>query len=199
MSLRTGKMMVGLTGGIASGKSSALTKFNELGWSVMSADFLAGDILASDKRVQGEITNRWGKDLLKSCGSIDKAAIARIVFAEELERRWLEELLHPIIRSKWISFVQSCPSSKCMVELPLLFENNLQNHFTCTLSAFAPIPTIMTRLKARGLSINESTARVDSQLSIFQKVSQADYVLWGAGSLKFLNHQVEGLDRILSK
>ena len=57
--------MVGLTGGIASGKSSALTKFNELGWSVMSADFLAGDILASDKRVQGEINQSLGEGSFK--------------------------------------------------------------------------------------------------------------------------------------
>ena len=192
------KIVVGLTGGIACGKSSALSRFADLGWSGISADLLAGEILASDRSVQIQIRQRWGNDIINSSGSIDKAAIARIVFNEELERKWLEGILHPIIRSQWILFVQSCPSPKCMIELPLLFENNLQSHFTCTISLVAPTPMILKRLQSRGLSRNESESRMDSQLSMPQKVAMSDFVLWGGGAMEFLTHQVQQLDRTLS-
>ena len=198
MSQESTKRVVGLTGGIASGKSSALGYFQALGWSVLSADTLAGQILASDQSVQDEIKQRWGNDLINSCGSVDKAAIAAVVFEKESERLWIGELLHPIIRSKWISFVQSCPSPKCMIELPLLFENNLQNHFTCTISTFAPIPTMLKRLQSRGLSKDDSVLRINSQLTNFQKIDLADYVLWGGGSKEFLNNQVREIHSILS-
>ena len=68
------KIVVGLTGGIACGKSSALSRFSDLGWSVISADLLAGEILASDRSVQSQIRQRWGNDIINSSGSIDKAA-----------------------------------------------------------------------------------------------------------------------------
>ncbi|MEK9773225.1 MAG: dephospho-CoA kinase [Opitutae bacterium] len=198
MNVKSEKTVVGLTGGIACGKSSALCSFADMGWSVISADFLAGEILRSDRCVQAKIKQRWGKKILNRSGSIDKAAIARIVFTKELERKWIEGILHPIIRSKWISFVQSCPSSKCMIELPLLFENNLQDNFTCTISLFAPTPMIFHRLQSRGLSMAESESRIRCQLPISDKVELSDFVLWGGGSMEFLNDQIQQLDLTLS-
>mgnify|MGYP003340019989 CR=1 FL=1 len=188
------KTVVGLTGAIASGKSSVLNLFAKLGWSVISSDVLAHEILAFDKMVQQKIVKHWGKGVLKSSGSIDKAVIARIVFEEELERKWLEGILHPLIRSKWISFVQSCPSQKCMVELPLLFENSLQIHFTYTISLFTPIPMIHKRLQNRGLSRPESDLRIRSQFAPLNKAELADYVLWGGASMEFLSKQVNKLN-----
>ncbi len=192
------KTVVGLTGGIGSGKSTALMIFQELGWSVISADKLAGNILNSNKSVILKIQKRWGGHLINNRGSIDKAAVATLVFREEPERKWLESILHPIIRSEWISFVQSCPSQKCMIELPLLFENNLQNHFTSTIATFAPLPMIFKRLQDRGLSLDESQARIQSQFTIFSKINLADFVLWGGGSHDFLNSQIVKLEKVLS-
>ena len=191
--------VVGLTGGIACGKSTALAKFSQLGWSVISADSLTREILSFDNEVRIEIKQRWGENIIKGCGSVDKSAIARIIFTKDSERKWIEDLLHPIIRSKWISFVQSCPSQKCMIELPLLFENNLQSHFTCTVSIFAPTSMILNRLHSRGLSKDEANSRMRSQLTPFEKVELADFVLWSGGSIGFLDDQINGLDHKLSK
>ena len=188
------KSVVGLTGGIASGKSTALKQLEALGWSVVSADSLVSETLASDGAVLEKIKQRWGDAVFLPCGSIDKAAVGRLVFGKKLERRWLEDLLHPIVRSKWISFVQSCPSHKCMIELPLLFENNLQSHFTCTLSIFAPSSMMQKRLHVRGHSREEAEARIGSQLLITQKADLADYVIWGGGSKEFLEQQISSLD-----
>ena len=187
------KIVVGLTGGIASGKSTALKQWEALGWSVISADSLVSETLASDLAVLEKIKRRWGDTVLLSCGSIDKAAVGRIVFGEKLERLWIEDLLHPIVRSKWISFVQSCSSPKCMVELPLLFEKNLQHHFTHTISMFAPQSTILHRLALRGLSPEDSDARIAAQLPSSAKAALADFVLWGDGSPEHLLAQIKEL------
>jgi dephospho-CoA kinase len=187
------KIVVGLTGGIASGKSTALKQWEALGWSVISADSLVSETLASDLAVLEKIKRRWGDTVLLSCGSIDKAAVGRIVFGKKLERLWIEDLLHPIVRSKWISFVQSCSSPKCMVELPLLFEKNLQHHFTHTISMFAPQSTVLNRLALRGLSPEDSRARIAAQLPSPAKAALADFVLWGDGSLEHLLAQIKEL------
>jgi dephospho-CoA kinase len=192
------KTVVGLTGGIACGKSTALVAFRVLGWAVISADSLAHELLDSDPDVRKKIKSRWGERVLNASGSIDKLALGRIVFSTEQERSWIESLLHPIIRSKWLSFIQSCSSQKCMIELPLLFENKLQNNFSCTISLYAPKPVILKRLQDRGLSDEESESRIASQLSLYKKVEQADFVLWGGGDSHFLNQQVEQFDLLIS-
>jgi len=187
------KSVVGLTGGIASGKSTALKQLEALGWSVVSADFLVSETLASDNVVLGKIKQRWGDAVFLPCGSIDKTAIGRVVFGKKPERRWIEDLLHPIVRSKWISFVQSCSSPKCMVELPLLFEKNLQHHFTHTISMFAPESTVLNRLALRGHSPGDSRARIEAQLPSPTKATLADFVLWGDGSPQCLLAQIREL------
>ena len=85
-----------------------------------------------------------------------------------------------------------------MIELPLLFENKLQNNFSCTISLYAPKPVILKRLEARGLSDKESECRIASQLSLCKKVEQADFVLWGGGDSHFLNQQAEQFDLLIS-
>ena len=192
------KTVVGLTGGIACGKSTALEAFRVLGWAVISADSLAHELLDSDPDVRKKIESRWGEKVMDASGSIDKLAMGRIVFSKVQERDWLENLLHPIIRSKWLSFIQSCSSQKCMIELPLLFENKLQNNFSCTISLYAPIHVILKRLQARGLSDKESECRIASQLSLYKKVEQADFVPWGGGDSHFLNQQAEQFDLLIS-
>jgi dephospho-CoA kinase len=198
MGLTSPKTVVGLTGGIACGKSTALQEFAKLGWAVVSTDSLASEILNTDESVKRQIEHRWGKGVMHRCGSVDKTAVGRIVFSTEQERSWIESLLHPIIRSKWLSFIQSCPSQKCMVELPLLFENKLQKNFSCTITTYAPKSVILKRLTYRGFSPKESNARLHSQLPLDEKVQLSDYILWGGGNSPFLSLQVEHLDYVLS-
>ena len=188
-----GKTVVGLTGGIACGKTSALERFNQLGWAVVSADFLVAEILSTNSEVKENIRQRWGEVGFDSFGNIDKSAIGRIVFKKDSERKWIESLLHPLVRTLWTSFIQSCSSKKCLVELPLLFENNLHTQFTCVVTMYASKSTIYQRLLQRGLSLEEANARMSSQLPIVQKVNRADFVLWGGGTNEFLNRQVDAL------
>ena len=130
-------------------------------------------------------SQRWGGVGFDSFGNIDKPAIGRIVFKKDSERKWIENLLHPIVRSLWTTFIQSCSSEKCLVELPLLFENNLHTQFTCVVTMYASNSTIYQRLYQRGLSLEEANARISSQLPLVQKVNRADFVLWGGGTNDF--------------
>lgn len=190
MQLEQGKLVVGLTGGIACGKSTALEFFAHRGWATLSADATATDILESDQRIHSKLVEHFGNSVVNGCGNIDKAALAGIIFSQSAERKWLEALLHPLIRSKWTSFVRCCPEEKCIIELPLLFENNLQYHFNLVLSIYSPSTTTISRLSQRGLSFEQSIARMDAQFPTKQKSNLADYVLWGGGSAKFLNSQI---------
>ena len=191
MTVRRKRLVVGLTGGIACGKSTALKVFADEGWLTLSADLIAADLLASNKSIRTKLVEHFGISILKSCGNIDKEALAGIIFDKNTERAWLEALLHPLIRSRWTSYIRTSPSKKCIIELPLLFENNLQHYFDIVLSVYSPQSTCIFRLSQRGLSYKQSRARIDAQLPANHKANSADHVLWGDGSEAFLNKQVE--------
>lgn len=193
MSLNTKIPVVGLTGGIASGKSTALDVFKSLGWSVISADSIVAEIFSKNEDIKNRIAKRWRKGLNKDSGSIDKAEVSRIIFNSKSERSWLESILHPLVRSQWISFVQSHPDDHCMIELPLLFENNLQKHFTFTISMYAPHKVTLERLSSRGIRTEEAEKRIAAQMPPFTKVENADFVLWSGGKFSFLEIQIEQL------
>ena len=185
-----GKSVIGLTGGIACGKSSVLEIFAKNGWEAISTDQLAGEILASDKQVADLLLGRWGKAVFDERGIVDKKQIAEIVFSKPHERSWLEEVLHPLIRTAWMAEIETVENPLLVVEIPLLFENDLQSHFVQTISTFAPRKVQLERLCERGLSTNQANARIDAQLPGERKAELADVVFLTSGSLDFLERQV---------
>ena len=185
-----GKSVIGLTGGIACGKSSVLEIFAKNGWEAISTDKLAGEILTSDEQVADLLLERWGKAVFDERGIIDKKQIAEIIFSTPHERSWLEEVLHPRIRTAWMAEIETVENSLLVVEIPLLFENDLQSHFVQTISTFASRSIQLERLRERGLSTNQANARIDAQLSGERKAELADVVFLTSGSLDFLEQQV---------
>ena len=119
------KLVVGITGGIACGKSTVCKKFEELDWQVISTDSLAHEILQFDQEVIDQIVNRFGVEIKDNRGNIDKTQLADVIFSNPSERSWLEQLLHPKVREKWISSINISSQSNFVVEVPLLFENDL--------------------------------------------------------------------------
>ena len=185
-----GKSVIGLTGGIACGKSSVLEIFARNGWGAISTDKLAGEILTSDKQVADLLLGRWGKAVFDERGIVDKKQIAEIVFSKPHERSWLEEVLHPLIRTAWMAEIETVENPLLVVEIPLLFENDLQSHFVQTISTFAPRKVQLERLRERGLSTSQANARIDAQLPGERKAELADVVFLTSGSLDFLERQV---------
>ncbi len=185
-----GKSVVGLTGGIACGKSSVLEIFAKNGWEAISTDQLAGEILSSDEHVADLLLDRWGNTVFDERGIVDKKQIGEIIFHTPQERAWLEEVLHPQVRAAWIAKTESFENPLVVVEIPLLFENDLQSHFVQTISAFATRELQFDRLLERGLPKEQANARIDAQMSCECKAELADCVFLGCGSLGFLERQV---------
>jgi len=185
-----GKSVIGLTGGIACGKSTALQMFARCGWSAISTDQLAGEILADDKNVSDLLRERWGESVVDKQGNIDKSEIAEIIFSTNHEKIWLESVLHPLVRTAWHHSIENSDRSLFVVEVPLLFENDLQSHFAHTISIFASHEIQVERLLARGLSPEQAQSRIDAQFTSERKAVLADFVLLSCGSEEFLEQQV---------
>ncbi len=192
------KIVVGITGGIASGKSTTLKAFAELDWNTISTDKIVSDLWNTDENLIRTVQDQWGKEEIFSRGNIDKDKIARIVFNNPTRRAWLENIIHPLVRSKWVAHVEQSVGKLQVVEVPLLFEKNLNSYFSYIISVFVPVKVQFSRLLCRGFSKDEARSRITSQLSSDEKARKADVVFLGTGSDVFLSGQVQEFSRNFS-
>ena len=187
---RSKKLVVGLSGGIACGKSSALKIFRELGCDGISTDRITSGILENNDSVKRSIGDKWGRDVFIN-NQIDKPKIAEIIFNSVPERIWLEELLHPLVRKVWTSRVKASNKTTVVVEIPLLFEKSLQNFFEITVCLISEKNIQLQRLHDRGLTNVQSNARIESQMCLTEKMHLSNIVMLGDNSLSFLKQQID--------
>jgi dephospho-CoA kinase len=188
-------MVIGLTGGIGCGKSTAAACFAGLGFVVIDADQLARQVLESHVCVS-RLKERWGLACLDAEGRPDRKWIAAKVFADADERAFLESVTHPEV-ARLRREATADASVDYVVEIPLLFEKELTAGFSTILVVACSDDVRRVRLRGRGLSDEEISARVASQLSLVEKVKRADVVLWNDGEPGFLREQVRTLvDRL---
>ena len=184
------KLLVGLTGGIACGKSTALGILRKLGWKIISTDEIVADLLQNDYSLKKAIQTKWGSVVFEN-DEIDKKKIAEIIFNDQGAKTWLENLLHPLVRENWKRQVANSEEKNVVVEIPLLFEKKLEHLFQITVCMQCEKKTQLRRLFDRGLTKAQSNARIDSQMSLTEKIRLADIVLLGDHSLLFLKQQIE--------
>lgn len=181
-------MVIGLTGGIGCGKSTAAACFAGLGFVVIDADQLARQVLESPACV-ARLRERWGAACLDSAGVPDRKWIGAKVFADPAERAFLESVTHPeVARLRREATTDS--SADYVVEIPLLFEKELTAGFHAIVVVACSEDVRRVRLRERGLSDEEISARIASQLSLAEKVKRADVVFWNDGTAEFLREQV---------
>lgn len=190
MIIQPQKLLVGLTGGIACGKSTALGILGKLGWKIISTDAIVADLLQNDYSLKKAIQNKWGLFVFEN-DEIDKKKIAEIIFNDQGAKTWLENLLHPLVRENWKRQVANSEEKNVAVEIPLLFEKKLEHLFQITICVQCQKKTQLRRLFDRGLTKAQSNARIDSQMSLTEKIHLADIVLLGDHSLLFLKQQIE--------
>ena len=190
MIIQPQKLLVGLTGGIACGKSTALGILGKLGWKVISTDAIVAELLQNDYSLKKAIQNKWGLFVFEN-DEIDKKKIAEIIFNDQGAKTWLENLLHPLVRENWKIQVANSEEKNVVVEIPLLFEKKLEHLFQITICVQCQKKTQLRRLFDRGLTKAQSNARIDSQMSLTEKIRLADIVLLGDHSLLFLKQQIE--------
>jgi dephospho-CoA kinase len=181
-------MVIGLTGGIGCGKSTAAACFADLGFVVIDADRLARQVLESHVCVS-QLRDRWGAACLDAQGVPDRRWIGAKVFADAAERAFLESITHPEV-ARLRREATADPSRDYVVEIPLLFEKDLAAGLTTVVVVACSDDVRRERLRVRGLSDEEISARIASQLSLLEKVKRANVVLWNDGEPAFLREQV---------
>jgi dephospho-CoA kinase len=187
---------VGLTGGIAAGKSEALAAFARLGAATLSSDALVHELL-DDSDVRSQLVQRWGEEIL-SDGSLDRGRIGAIVFERPEELAWLEDVLHPRVGERVLAWRQSLPAGArlAVVEVPLLFETGMDAAFDATVAVVAEDGRRADRAGARGTELLEG--RSNRQLSQEEKAARATHVVRNDGSVEQLEAEVERLMPILT-
>jgi dephospho-CoA kinase len=190
--------LVGLTGGIGAGKSTALAALERLGAVVLSTDAVVHELYTGDARVRDAVVERWGPEVAP-VGVVDRAAIARRAFAGDRERSWLEGLLWPLVGERvgeWLTQARalSPPPRAAVVEVPLLFEAGMGGLYDATIAVVAPEKLRRERAAGRGHELlDERAAR---QLSQEQKAARAAFTVCNDGSEAQL---AEKLSEILDK
>jgi dephospho-CoA kinase len=173
---------VGLTGGIGSGKSTALAALERLGAAVLSTDAVVHELYGTSE-VRDEVVARFGPGVA-SDGVVDRAALARAAFATDEGRRWLEQLLWPRVGERMVSWRdglerRSPPARAAVVEVPLLFESGMDGAFDATIAVIADEALRADRASGRGHdALDERLAR---QLSQQEKAQRATYVVTNDG------------------
>jgi dephospho-CoA kinase len=193
-----GNLIVGLTGGMGCGKSTVAALFAELGFRRLDADQVVRDVLLPGAEVTAAVRAKFGAGVLDGAGRIDRGKLGEVVFADDAALAWLEQLLHPRLQAHWESIYATAQGQKFMVEVPLLFEKQLQNRFDFTVCVTTSSALQLRRLEQRGVPPGIARQRLAKQLPLARKCELADFVLLNDGTLEFLREQVSELARRLT-
>ncbi|HEY3297892.1 MAG TPA: dephospho-CoA kinase [Armatimonadota bacterium] len=202
--LRFGRsLIIGLTGGIATGKSTVAGMLTELGARVISADAMVHEMLRPGTPVYKSVVEEFGREILDENRAIDRRKLAQIVFNDPDRRVRLEQILHPEVLSSIGDYVRAFrerESGVLVLEIPLLIETSSQGLVDKVLVVTAEQQTQIERLKYR-YSINESQAllRIKAQMPLSDKVKLADWVISTEGSIESTREQVESVWRQAQK
>lgn len=175
------------------GKSLAGAMLDELGIPVLDTDQLAREVVRPGSPGLEELRGAFGEQVIQSDGSLDRAALAGIVFARPDLRRSLESILHPRIRMAWQAWLTSCQEQgQCCaaVLIPLLFETQAEDQFDHVVTLACTSATQRARLETRGWDRSRIQNCLDAQWSSAQRMQMADEVWWNDGSKETLRDQV---------
>jgi dephospho-CoA kinase len=184
-------LTIGLTGGIAAGKSEALSAFERLGAATISSDAVVHELLDSEPLLS-RLTDRWGEDVAPE-GRVDRTKVGEIVFAEPEELKWLEAQVHPLVGERIGAWLASlAPEAEiAVVEVPLLFESEMGPVFDTTVAVVTSDEVRRARAEARGhVLVDERDAR---QLPQDEKAARAEHVIENDGTREELEGRLSAL------
>jgi dephospho-CoA kinase len=196
------RLLLAVTGGIATGKSTVTRMFKELGVPVIDFDLIAREVVEPEKPAWQDIVAYFGQQVLLEDNQLDRKKISGIVFSDMEKRKRLEGFTHPRIQTEFIrqlnEIVEKDPEAIILVDVPLLVELNMQYMFHKTLVVFTSRERQIERLLERdGISREEAATRLKAQLPIEEKVGYADFIIDNNGSLEETRQQVQDLLLVL--
>jgi dephospho-CoA kinase len=190
--------IVGVTGGIGSGKTAATDHFASLGIIIVDADLASRVIMEPGRPALAAVTKRFGADSLLDDGNLDRAWMRELVFRDPSQRQWLEQLTHPLIGEEIASQLQAATSAYVVLASPLLLETAQKDLCDCVVVVDIPEAMQLERTIARDNNDEAQIQRIiAAQMPRQQRLDLADYVLDNSGSLQELQAAVEALHREL--
>src|SRR5687768_11219836 len=190
-------LLVGLTGNIASGKSTVAQLLSEHGATIIDADALARRAVEKGSPVYDAIVKRWGTSVLAPEGDLDRAALRRVVFSNPKELEALNDLVHPEVerlRKSRVAEAKSRGDKMVVCDIPLLFEKKMADRFDKIVLVDAPRPLRLERLvNERGLRETEAMDMIAAQMPAELKRARADYVVDNGGTLSELTRKVDDI------
>jgi dephospho-CoA kinase len=199
MTDQTHKPIIGLSGGIGSGKSTVAKFLAELGCVVADSDAIAREALR-DPHIHATIVGWWGDSVLDPSGAINRKSIAQIIFEDPQQRQRLERLMHPWIEQRRVQLFEAAPADApaLVIDAPLLLESGLDRLCDAVIFVEAPQETRVRRvMETRGWTPAELHSREIAQMPLDRKRQSADYVLANQGELSDLRLRVEQLLRTI--
>ena len=193
-------MKVGLTGGIGAGKSTVADLFSQKGAVVIRSDELARQVIEPQTPGFQQVIDRFGKDFVNSEGYIDRAELAQIVFQDDAALKDLENIIHPLVRSKTNQIIDQHTSETIIVnEITLLLEKKMESLFDFLVIVISSEKNRLERLAQRGLAAEQATARMAKQVSDEERKAAADFLIVNDGNLDQLEADVEKIWQTLQE
>ena len=190
-------LRVALTGGIATGKSYVLEQLRRHGVPCLDSDALVHGITSAGTEAAAAIAARFGGDILTPDGSVDRAKLGPIVFADPAARTDLERIVHPAvyraIEAGLRGFERMGDSPFAVVDIPLLYETGAEDKFDRVVVTACPPELQLARLRERGMSDTEARRRLAAQWPTGEKTSRADFVITTAGTFEDTDRQIEAV------
>lgn len=184
-------LTIGLTGGIAAGKSEALAAFGRLGAATISSDAVVHELLEGEPLLS-RLVERWGEEVAPE-GTVDRNRIGEVVFADPTELEWLEAQIHPLVGERIGAWLSGLPAGVgvAVVEVPLLFESGMEDVFDTTVAVVASDEVRRERAAGRGHAlVDEREAR---QLAQAEKATRAEHVVENDGGVEELERELSAL------
>jgi dephospho-CoA kinase len=191
--------VLGLTGGIGSGKSMVAQMFAELGAVVIDADQLAREVVEPGQPALQEIASTFGPDVLLPDGRVNRPKLASIIFSDPAERAKLDAITHPRIRERMEAQIKARRSGPgvLIVDIPLLYENERTNMVETVIVVWVDAQTQLQRTRQRdGISAEAARQRITAQMPLDAKRARADHVIDNRGSRDETQRQVEAIYRL---
>jgi dephospho-CoA kinase len=186
--------IIGLTGGIGSGKTAVSNAFAQLGINIVDADVCAREEVTSGSNTLAQIVERFGRDILLPNHELDRALLRQRVFADDVEKNWLNQLLHPLIRQRMLAQIGASTSAYCILSVPLLLENKMQSLVNRVLVVDVPPDIQIKRVVDRDQSEEALIQSImNSQIDRDSRLALADDVINNQSDLVSLHQQVDTL------
>jgi len=188
------KLMIGITGSIASGKSSFCRILNDLGFEVINSDEIVSELYHKDGTAYKAITALGIDGVTNKNGDIDKESLRKAIFNDPVMKRKIEALVHPLVVEEIQSRIQNSHKERFAVEVPLLFEAGLGDLFPFIVTVFAQKGTILKNTQEKyGISKEEAEKILSTQMPIEEKMKRSDLVIMNTGSLDDLRDKALSL------